>query len=176
MYIVPLNYKRQAAVIHPFSLLNLNMFREIFCCDSLNTANGGALCVRPRCRVGAIYALPAPCPQEPPALAAESCPWERGGCCRAELPSWGMGPVISWPPVAAAAAWRLLELLEGCARLTSSTVCWPKQGWLAKRVRSPRLGQLDRPGPLAPAENRGKASTCPACSAWVQRRLEGSAP
>lgn len=196
MYIFPLNYKRQAAVIHPFSLLNLNMLREIFGWDSLNTANGGALCVRPRCCVGAIYVLPVPRPQEPPApmlpaLAAKSCPWECGGAaglsCNPEpllqrwnetwaSIHWGTGPVISWPPLAAVAAWRLLELLEGCARHTSSTVCWPKQGWLAKHVRNPGLGQQDRPSQLAPAENQGKASTSPACGVWVQRRLEGSAP
>lgn len=79
MYVFPLNHKRQAAVIHLLSLLNLNMFREIFWWDSLNSGTAGALCVW-RCQ------LCAACPG--------SSPW----CprCLSLLP--GTGP---WSSVAA---------------------------------------------------------------------------
>ena len=85
-------------------------------------------------------------------------PWGRFG-----LASSGYGASYLLAPLADAAAWLLLELLEGCARHSSSVVRGPKQGWLATRARSHRLGQHGRPSQLALAENQEKSSIAPAC-------------
>jgi len=85
-------------------------------------------------------------------------PWGRFG-----LASSGYGASYLLAPLADAAARLLLELLEGCARHSSSVVRGPKQGWLATRVRSHRLGQHGRPSQLALAENQEKSSIAPAC-------------
>lgn len=77
----------------------------------------------------------------------------------------GPGPVVYWP-LAGVAAWLLVELLEGCTRHTSGIVRWPKQGWLAKSVRSRELGQRAPPSQLAPAKNQGKSCIAPTHGAF----------
>lgn len=78
----------------------------------------------------------------------------------------GAAPVMSWPPV----GWRCCPaaggLAGGLSRRTSSIVWRPKQGWLARRVKSHRLGQRDRPRQLALAKNQGKSSIAPTCRAF----------